>query len=312
MLRVLTYHRVAPITSRPRLDPRNISAVPEEFRRQLRYLKKSWQVVSLDEVRDAVLGEGKLPSRAVLITFDDGYRDFLDHAWPVLDSLGLPATMFVPTGFPDRPSRTFWSDRLWRAFTRAPLQVFQLPEIGPLRLTTPPERQASLRRFQRYLKSLPHVEAAALVHRICVELGPEEEQPADVLSWEQLRGLAARGLAICPHSRSHALLTRLSPEMAEAEIAGSLSDLRRELGGVEPVFCYPNGSHDDAVVDAAVRAGIRLAFTTMDGHNLPASADPLRLRRTNITRRTTVSLLGLRLTRWGAMIDRFRHRRRAS
>jgi peptidoglycan/xylan/chitin deacetylase (PgdA/CDA1 family) len=312
MLRVLTYHRVAPITSQPRLDPRNISAVPAEFWRQMRYLKKSWEVVPLEAVVQAARGAERLPSRAVLVTFDDGYRDFLDHAWPVLEALGLPATMFVPTGFPGRPARSFWSDRLWRAFTQAPLQLFQLPEVGPLQLTTPAEREASLRRFQRHLKSIPHREATALLHRVCFELGEEEEPRADVLSWEQQRDLAARGLAICPHSRSHALLTRLSPEMAGAEIAGSLEDLRRELGEVQPVFCYPNGSHDDAVVDAAASAGIRLAFTTQDGHNDSVTADPLRLRRTNITRRTTVSLLGLRLTRWGAMIDRFRHRRRAS
>ena len=104
-------------------------------------------------------------------------------------------------------------------------------------------------------------------------------------------------------------LTRLSPEEVRAEIAGAREDLERELGTSLPIFCYPNGSHDDRVVSILREEGYRLAFTTRHGGNDLTSIDPLRLRRTNVSRRTTPGLLRVRLSRWGGWIDAWRHRK---
>src|SRR5262245_8441974 len=118
MLRVLTYHRLAPPGADPELDPRNVSASPQAFERQMRWVRERFSVVGLERVVAAVEHGESLPARPLLVTFDDGYRDFLERAFPVLHGLGLPATLFVPTAFPDRPEHEFWCDRLYRAFTR--------------------------------------------------------------------------------------------------------------------------------------------------------------------------------------------------
>ena len=121
----------------------------------------------------------------------------------------------------------------------------------------------------------------------------------DTLSWSELRRLMSQGVSVGGHTRSHPALTRMSVEDARREIRGSRDDLQRELGAWLPVFAYPFGDHDDAVVRVAREEGFELAVTCHDGHNGP-SADPLRLRRTNITRRTGQVAFRARLTSIGA------------
>jgi peptidoglycan/xylan/chitin deacetylase (PgdA/CDA1 family) len=115
MLRVLTYHRIAGPDSTLGLDPTLISATPTDFERQVRYLADRFQVVTLPEVLHAFRTGTSLPSNAVLVTFDDAYADFGAIAWPILKHYRLPATLFVPTAYPDHPQRLFWWDRLYRA-----------------------------------------------------------------------------------------------------------------------------------------------------------------------------------------------------
>lgn len=308
-LRALTYHRVATLSEDSDLNPRLISAEPSSFEAQLRWLRRRHAVVSLADVLAAVDRRKGLPRRAVLITFDDAYADLADHAIPILRTLGLPATVFVPTAFPNHPERSFHADRLHRAFTRSARTDLPMIKGVELPIGSPDERRASLRKTQHLVKSLPHDEADALVEHLCTELGVPPYDRKSVLSWDELRELARNGFTIAAHSRSHAMLTRLPLPEVRREASAAYEDLVRELGVVLPVFCYPNGSHDDGVVAAVREAGYRLAFTTRDGENDVAVDDPMRLRRTNITRKTSGPIFRLRLTRWGARFDRWRHGR---
>ncbi len=307
-LRVLTYHRVAEPEDHQDLNPRTISATPDGFERQMRLLRRRYAVVSLAEVLNALGETAALPRRAVHVTFDDAYADLADHALPILEQLGLPATIFVPTAFPDHPERSFWTDRLYSALQRAASGELVTP-IGGLSLRTPEERRAGLKRLLEHLKRIPHADAVMLVDRVCENVGAGFIPRKSSLGWDELRSLVKRGIAVAAHSRSHAILTRLPPEEVRKEVAGAREDLERELGQALPVFCYPNGSHDDRVVSILREEGYRLAFTTLDGHNDLSVDDPLRLRRTNITPRTSGPIFRLRLTGWGARLDARRHRR---
>src|SRR5512138_1997070 len=103
MLRVLTYHRVADPHATPWLNPALVSALPAVFEQQMAYVSRRYAAVSLEEVIDAAVRRIRLPRRAVLITFDDAYRDFGEIAWPILRRHRLPATLFVPTAYPGAP-----------------------------------------------------------------------------------------------------------------------------------------------------------------------------------------------------------------
>lgn len=314
-LRVLAYHRIAAPGERPDLDPALVSATPEEFERQMRYLARRYRVVDLGRVLEAVRGERSLPRRAVLLTFDDAYRDFGEVAWPVLRRLGLPAVLFVPTGFPDRPGRRFWWDRLHRAVVEASPGRLRSALARRGLVGTAREAGRVPSPLKRRLKEMAHDEAMDEVEQLRRELREgggrgdgEERERSDVLGWDDLRGLAEEGVAIGAHTRSHPLLTRVPPEAARREILGSKRDLARELSRSPAAFCYPGGYHDDRVVRMVAEADYEVAFTMLDGHNRPSGTDPLRLRRTGVTRRTSLPVLKLRLRSWFSPVDRWRHR----
>lgn len=307
-LRVVTYHRIAHRGESPHLDPRLLSATPEGFERQMRLLGRRHRVVSLSQVVAASDGGPSLPPRAVLVTFDDGYADLASHAIPALRRLGMPATIFVPTAFPDRPEKSFRADRLHRAFASASCDEIETP-AGRLLLRTPQERIASHRWLVDHLKRVPHGDAERMADQVCERLGSRPAVSKTVLGWAELREVARHGIEIAAHSRSHAILTGLRDDDLSAELAGARDDLAREIGSTLPVLCYPAGRHDERVVTAAREHGYRLGFTTLDGENDLAVDDLMRLRRTNITTRTTPAVLRWRLTAWGARLDRWRHRR---
>lgn len=91
---ILTYHHVA---TPPLHHPRpNLFVSPEEFKSQMEFLgRKGYPVVSLDQIRSSLLGETSLPDCSVAITFDDGFEDHYEYAFPILKNLGFPATIFM-------------------------------------------------------------------------------------------------------------------------------------------------------------------------------------------------------------------------
>ena len=136
----------------------------------------------------------------------------------------------------------------------------------------------------------------ALVDDVVAQVGPAAAPGAQVLDWDALRALSAEGVDVAPHTRTHPKLDRLAdPELTD-EVAGSLADLRREIGSaVTPAFAYPAGGVSRAAVRAVADAGYRVAFTTQRGANDLRTADPLRLSRINVGRRTKVLALRAQL-----------------
>jgi peptidoglycan/xylan/chitin deacetylase (PgdA/CDA1 family) len=275
-LRVLTYHRVDEPDAKPELYPGTLSTTPDEFARQIEYVAAHCRVVQIHDVLSALLGGSALPPRSVLITFDDAYRDFSEHAWPTLRRFGLPATLFVPTAYPDQPERRFWWDRVFNA-----VQQMDAPEK---------HRRHLLRDVMSRIKLAPHEQAMQIVDEFC---RPTEGVAStnEVLGWDELRHLAAEGVALAPHTRSHPLMNRISIQVARREVVSSRDDLQREIGKVPPVFAYPDGAFDDAVADMLLEEGFQLAFTTRRGTNTICRTHPMRFRRMNVGRNTTPAIV---------------------
>lgn len=292
---ILTYHRVDEPGARPHLHPGLISATPDAFEAQLLELTRRANPIGIDDLRAAMRGDRPLPDRPVLVTFDDAYEDFAELAWPRLRRLGIPATLFVPTAYPGEPGRRFWWDRLSHALRTTDRSTF---EVGGVidHLDGETARLATFRRLRTLIKATPHQAAMALIDTWCADLGLPDA-PSGVLDWDALRTLAAEGVTIAPHSRTHPLLTRVDPDALAAEIDGSRSDLEREVGPVPPVFAYPSGAHDDTVVRAVDRLGFELAFTTVRGLVDLRRPVPLRLRRINVGTGTSLGALRLQLIR---------------
>src|SRR5919198_4158856 len=159
LLTVLTYHRIDELHARPDLDPALISAAPREFERQVAWLAANARPLSMAELLEVRRTGTPPPPRAVLITFDDAYRDFAEHAWPCLRAHGVPATLFVPTAYPASPAPGFWWDRLHRALSddHAPQAI--ATSAGVLSLATDDDRTRAHRILRDWVKRSPHAEA---------------------------------------------------------------------------------------------------------------------------------------------------------
>ena len=293
LLRVLTYHRVDDPVAHPELSPRLLSATPQDFAQQMRHVAQNYDVVAMQDVLECRLRGRSLPARAVLITFDDAYQDFAEHAWPILRQLHLPATVFVATGYPDQPQRTFWWNRLHHAIatTRCTSIHFAARRF---RLESTSQRNQAFNQLSLHIKALPHLEAMAFVNDVCEQLGsaPASEY---VLSWNALRRLTAEGVTLGAHTQTHPLMDRIPAEQIECEIAGSLADLKHETGQTLPIFAYPGGKFSSAAVEIVGRLGVQLAFSTGKTINDLSRPDWLRLRRLHVGSGTSGALFRLRL-----------------
>lgn len=294
LLSVLTYHRVDEAATSPHLYPGLISAGPRAFEEQVAVLASRHNPVSISQVLDARREHRPLPPRSVLVTFDDAYRDFSEHAWPVLRRHRVPAVLFVPTAYPDHPTRRFWWDRLHAALLGAPAGATVSVGDRELPLASAVERNEAFRALRADIKGRPHAEAMARVEQVVDALG-DHDAPSAVLGWDELRRLRDDGVDLAPHSRTHALLDQVSATELDTEVSGSLEDLEAQVGPVPRVFAYPSGAHDDQAVAAVARAGCSLAFTTVRGGNDLRRADPLRLRRVNVGGRATTALVRAQL-----------------
>jgi peptidoglycan/xylan/chitin deacetylase (PgdA/CDA1 family) len=306
VLPILTYHRIDEPERSPELYPGLIGGTPVEFDQQMRFLSSSHRPLSLPELLAIRRGDAALPPRAVMVTFDDGYRSVAEHAWPIMQRHGVPLTLFVPTAYPGDPARAFWWDRLWSALGTEDA-VVSTP-LGDLPARTPAERLSTYRRLRGHLKSLPHERAMAIVDDICGPSGAEA-RGGSVLGWDELRRLAGDGVAIGSHSRTHPLLDKVSGATASAEIRDSLEDLERELGPTQRVFAYPGGGVNSGVAAVLEEEGFELAFLTSRGLNDLSRPEWLRLRRINVGRSSGLTGIRLQLLPQWARIQRLRGRK---
>jgi peptidoglycan/xylan/chitin deacetylase (PgdA/CDA1 family) len=282
---ILTYHRIGEPGPEYPFDPGVFSVTPEEFERELQYLKRCLDVVSVDDLAAGLHDPAQLPERAALITFDDGYLDNYQTAFPLLRAAGLPACFFLSTGIVGS-SRIPWWDQvaccmkhsrfgtLSSPFTVDP-SPFVLKEAGPTAATA---------RFLRNLKRLPWPQAMEYLDRLREEtrVDPGTYAPEPLfMSWDQAREMQAGGMNLGGHTRFHPILGNVTdPDQLLAEIAGCHADLMAQTGVKPLAFAYPVGSAQamSENADAVIReAGFELIFSFT--HSLASRVNQGRIAR---------------------------------
>jgi len=275
-LLILTYHQVLDLPDP--LRPGELSHA--EFERQMSVLARFFNVLPLRFAVDR-LREGRLPSRACAITFDDGYEDNHRLARPVLLRYGLPATFFVATGYLD--GGRMWNDTLIEAVRRMPGAAVDLGNLGlgQYSLASDHDRAASARQLLGELKYREPAERQSLAEAI----GQRAASPLPedlMMTSDQVRSLAADGFEIGGHTVSHPILNETGDAEARREIENGKGELEQLTGTDVALFAYPNGQPGRDYSDrhaAMVRdAGFRAAVSTAPGA-AEAADDPLQLPR---------------------------------
>lgn len=300
VLRILAYHRIGhPEAESDRADPTLFSATPAQFAEQMQYLAEHYAVLSIDDLLAAQDTGQALPPRSVIITFDDGYRDFGEHAWPVLSRLGLPAVLFVPTAYLANGRGRFWWDELYRAVFQTEVRELSLSGLGTWPLQTAAQRNQAFLQVKSHLKTLGHRQTVALVDQVLQSLEVEPQAEAAFLGWEEVRRMSEQGLCVGAHTRTHPLLSRVTLEEARQEIVGSQQDIRDHVGRSWPVFAYPSGHPADLreeLMAILQQEGFRLAVTMIEGHNVMGRTPPLHLRRLGMAPHLSLDEFRLALT----------------
>jgi peptidoglycan/xylan/chitin deacetylase (PgdA/CDA1 family) len=262
---ILGYHRVA----EPAGEAHSLSVTPQHFVEQLEVLVKYGNVISLRELANS-LQEKRVPKRAVVLTFDDGYADILYHAKPLLERRQTPATVFVVTG---SLGREFWWDKLERILlssTRFPEQLslrvsdsgYEWVSKDPNQQPEPGSWQDSIGSIYRALLLVSSVEREKAMEELSAWTGiaPEDRPSRRALSAEELIELAAGDLIdIGAHSVTHPVLAALSIPAQRAEIQESKAHLEKILGQSVTSFSYPNGSSSRATLAIVRESGFGCA-----------------------------------------------------
>jgi peptidoglycan/xylan/chitin deacetylase (PgdA/CDA1 family) len=298
-LLVLCYHGVVPGRHPGAFAYRNTVAT-EEFAAQMRHLARAFTPVAAAQVLAALDGGPELPDRAVLVTFDDGYRNNLVHALPVLERWRVPAVVFVTTGHIGRTAL------LWPTEVELRIQggsgAVPLPDGTTLPLPVEAADRVLLAdRVRRACKQLPGDERAAYLGRLR-EATPDLSSGVDrelvgFLGWDEVRELHARGVAIGAHTESHPILTCIDEARLDHELGASRRRIEAELGAPCLLLAYPNGGPADfspAVFAAAARAGYRLAFTLTEGLNARRPANRFAIDRVGVPGHLGMSVFGSR------------------
>lgn len=263
----------------------------EMFRRHLEYLRDQYHVVPLEAVAEHYQRGTALPPHAAVITMDDGYRSNYTLAFPLLRQLGLPASIFLATGFV-HAKRFQWTNRVEYAVDHAQPAVLSA-FLGQAASGDDPRamRGRALVQIKSRLKQIAQEQRDAQVDQIEQRLGcslsgaPEIPAIYQPLDWDEVREMHASGLvSFGSHTDAHFILSRCTPDVVRQDLQTAKRIIEDNLGAPCPLFCYPNGRRgdfDQQTRSVVAEVGHTCALTTVVGFN-DASADVYELRRVGV------------------------------
>lgn len=307
-LLVLNYHRIGSIEGNL-FDDGVVSATAGEFRAQVRYLRRHFDLPELDDLITILETGQAIRSPMALITFDDGYRDNFELAFPILREIGVSAAFFIATSYIQQPRLPWWDHIAYIVkTTRRDTFTLDYPTRVSIDLRQSTRSQALGRLLSVYKHAADIDEKEFLTHlgaRAGVDADSESLGRELFMSWDQVRQLSAGGMSIGSHTHSHKILSSQSETDQRNELSLSKHILEAELGRPINAVAYPVGrpfAFNGLTKRLAREAGYRIGFSYYGGFNRTGPADPLDVRRTTVefehsfpmfrTRATLHTLLG--------------------
>ena len=297
--RVLAYHRIMDIGPEREYpgDPELISASVAGFHEQMQFARRHFDIVSFADVIDAMRRGARLPRRTLIVTFDDGHIDNYTNAFPVLRSLGVPASIFLSTDYIGS-EMMFWFDRVCFLLFCAPSGSYHLTSIGlDIELSDVASRRRSSVALLAVLKAVPNEKRLLTLGEAEEVLLPHPDSPSapllSAMNWDQVREMSRHGIEFASHSVTHPVLSRLDDKSLENELRVSREMIHRQIGRDVPVIAYPVGkigAFDQRVATMAKACGYELGITYESGVNPLIGFSNFGLRRLAVERYTTMSM----------------------
>ena len=287
---ILMYHRIVDTGANDYLF-KNASVHHDvtHLRKELSFLNKSVSIISMDELVEHVNVQMPFQKPTVVLTFDDGYRDNYELAFPLLRRYSMPAIVYVTTGLTGTKSMT-WADQLEFALlmTKEPvLQVAELTGTRPLEISTHEQKCQVNIKISKMLKKLSDKERRRLIPQIfeClgVRLGDMMKSERSMLNESEIREMCQHGIDFGSHTETHPILSLQSYEQAVLELERSKRSLEKLVGNKITHFAIPNGQAEDftePLKQHAQALGYESIVTTEYGC-VSSESDRYFLRRTS-------------------------------
>jgi peptidoglycan/xylan/chitin deacetylase (PgdA/CDA1 family) len=287
---ILMYHRI--IKQDIRNDPvqPGMFVTPACFEMHLRTLQSYFCIFPLNEIAHQYSTSIRKPQRKPFcaITFDDGWRDFYQNAYPILKSLNIPATVFLPTNFIGT-EQWFWTDRLtiilknkkMRSLPNSSTMSTIIKSLNELTGTFGSRLEQAI----SILKPFPLIEIEKVLTQMesLADATPQKNERM-FLNWQEIKEMNVSGLiSFGSHTANHQILTTIEDSEIKKELHLSKQKLITEkvVNEVDVPFCYPNGNYNEEIAKIVKEAGYTSAVTTKKGWN-SIQADPFTLKRIGI------------------------------
>lgn len=291
---ILMYHRVL-----PKEDPRLLTeepgmyVTPETLDMHLGELRKIAQLIHIEEWLELAKTEALEDKLYCAITFDDGWADNYEFAFPLLKKYEAPSCIFLATDYIGSDT-TFWPERLAselinyaeNSATKQRLDEFYSKlgeEVDATKLKE--QNRDYISHLIQIAKQQPDDDIKFFLDTLPTQKAPTKHSTpcqTEMLNWEQVKEMQEVGIQFGGHTRSHLRLNNhVRPDRLENEILGCADDIKQNIGTLPALFCYPNGDTSQSALEL-VESRYHAAVTTQTGINQPKNAQAHLLKRIGV------------------------------
>lgn len=264
---IFVYHRVS-----PRRDNSPVANIcPEEFEKQIRYLKENFKIYSLEKLINFLSNNStdkETKENIAVITFDDGYKDNYVYAHPILKKYQVPATIFLVTEYIGK-NQLFWWDKIEYIIYHTKKREINISNFGKYFLTDNKKKLHCifflLKKFKKISENLKNKYIDEL-QNICHVNIPSGLGKEVILSWDEIGEMKNNKISFGAHTLTHANLININLEEANKEISQSKAMIEDRLKGDVISFAYPYGSkyYNNDIIKLIKSNGFICAVTTSE------------------------------------------------
>lgn len=280
MIRNFLFHRVNP--QRDKLwDPMDVKM----FDKCIKYISSHFEVVLLEDIAQKKVQPGK--KRWATISFDDGYKDNIEYAAPILEKYNCKASFYVVIDCIEKNIPT-WTHVLEHSFQFTAIKAidlnfeFLLPQYRVNTLSTEEERIAYARKIIPFIKTVPEEQRLEFIKRVR-ETYTDTTLPALMMNWDDLRELKKRGHYIGSHTYTHCMLATVTDEsQLQNELVNSAKVIEQQLGYFPITISYPGDSYNARTMQESKKAGYTMGLAVKQDMYDPQTDDIFEIPRISL------------------------------
>ncbi len=273
---VLAYHRICEFSNL--FYDYNISATPGEFRNQMEYIKANYNVISSEKLISCYSGRCRIPDNSIMITFDDGFKDTIHNAYPILMDMQLPAVLFVATDFIDYEYIP-WEDEISYLINNTDINKLtkEIKDINEV-IKKKMSKNEIIFMVCKWLRGASGKDKKEIRNKLYSCAGLTEESVSqriidagkNMMNKNDLKQWVSAGLEVGAHTCSHPQLSSTNESVVELELIFSKYRLENIISKNVQIFAYPygmEGYYNDDNIRLVRKTGYDCAFSMNGGLN---------------------------------------------